>query len=311
MYSYKAYGLRFASEIELPEFVPASESIQRDVTIQLGEVPTSLGSETCKDILYEATPHQFLLKLDRIAHYLVQDGNSITIQLREAAVPSDIRVFLLGSCLGALLHQRGILALHASAVKIGEGAVLFMGPSGNGKSTLLNALLKRGHKMLADDITAIELDDRQESHVIPGFPRTKLWLDAAQTLQIDVTKLEPTRPKLKKYEYHVPDQFESAPMGINAIYELTVSNHELSIQTMPQMRIIQALVRNTYRHKFLDGLAKRGTHFELLTKIAQRVPVARVKRPRETYHLDALVELILEDLDNRNQEVSDRHVSSV
>ena len=52
---------------------------------------------------------------------------------------SDVRVFLLGSCIGALLHQRGILVLHAGAIHTDKGAVLFTGPWGIGKSTLLAA----------------------------------------------------------------------------------------------------------------------------------------------------------------------------
>ena len=80
-------------------------------------------------------------------------ASALRLNTAEGSLGSDIRVFLLGSCLGALLHQRGVLALHASAIETDQGAVLFMGDSGMGKSTTLQAFIKRGYKMLADDIT--------------------------------------------------------------------------------------------------------------------------------------------------------------
>jgi hypothetical protein len=151
--------------------------------------------------------------------------------------------------------------------------------------------------MLADDISAIFLGNEQKPHIMPGFPRTKLWADAAEQLQIETTHLARTRPQLEKYEIHVPQQFESAPRLISRIFHLSANNHdELSINAIPKMQIVQTLVLNTYRHQYLDGLAMRNTHFHLLTKVAQSIPVTRVTRPRSPYRLDALVDMLMQDI---------------
>lgn len=50
------------------------------------------------------------------------------------ADPTLLR-FGLWICLGMVLAPEGILALHASAIRLGEEAVLFLGESGTGKST--------------------------------------------------------------------------------------------------------------------------------------------------------------------------------
>lgn len=281
MYYYTAYGLLFSSQVELPEFMPADKSQNYEVSIRLGDVPEHLENPLSTGVLYQADAHSFLLNVDNVARYLVEEGKKITIYPYPQALAGDIRVFLLGSCLGALLHQRGMLALHASAVATEQGAAVFIGPSGAGKSTLLNALLQRGYTMLADDITLVSPAGDSGPEVIPGFPRTKLWADAARQLQINISGLTRTRPQLEKYEYHVPEQLAVKPAEIKHIYHLNMNNNnELSLCEISKMYAMQTLVLNTYRHQYLDGLAMRESHFHLLTEVAQEVSIFKVTRPR-------------------------------
>src|SRR5207244_417714 len=85
---------------------------------------------------------------------LVTGGNLVDF---EAAPEADdaARLVLLGSCTGALLYQRGLIPLHANAVVTPRGgAVLIAGRIGAGKSTTTLSLLRMGHRLLADDISA-------------------------------------------------------------------------------------------------------------------------------------------------------------
>ena len=192
---YRAYGLRFETSRPFPELMPAEENGPADVTVRWDTVPEELDNPAGEGVVYQANPDQFLLKLDQIGRFLVQNGDEILVQPAPDSLESDVRVFLLGSCLGALLHQRGILALHASAILTDKGAILFVGHSSVGKSTLLGAFLKRGYRMLADDVTGVVLGKDGMPLALPAFPRAKLWADSVKRLGHDKDALSRVRPQ--------------------------------------------------------------------------------------------------------------------
>ena len=111
-YSYRMFGLHFASSISFPAC--KSHKAEPDVYIRFGSVPDALHEVRTQGVLYQAAPGRLLIKLDGIAKYLVQAGKEIVIEPDCAADEDTIRLFLFTSPLGALFHQRGLLALHGS-----------------------------------------------------------------------------------------------------------------------------------------------------------------------------------------------------
>ena len=83
----------------------------------------------------------------------------IVAEPRQGVPDSNVRLFLLGSAMGALLHQRGLLPLHTNAVEVGGRAFAFMGKSGAGKSTLAAWFHDRGFRIVADDVCVVGFDD--------------------------------------------------------------------------------------------------------------------------------------------------------
>jgi hypothetical protein len=291
---YTAYGLVFQSEWEIPELLEGDG--HPDVTLRIGEVPAQLESFTSTPQLYQVSESQFLLKMEGIASYWVKNGNEIVIQPAPGSLDSEVRLFLFGTCLGVLLHQRGILALHASAIETPQGAVLFCGPSGIGKSTLMSAFLNLGYYMLSDDVTGIVLDHAGFPIVLPAMPRSKLWSDAVNHLGHDLNTLPRLRPNEEKFELVERERFAHCPVPLRNIYLLVTGETESpEITPLDHLMGFQVILDNTYRELFLDGLDRRTTHLQLAAATAKIARISVVSRPANLLQLDEMVKLVEAD----------------
>jgi hypothetical protein len=106
---YTAYGLIISSEISYPQLIPVQPAAdgKADVFIRFGPVPEALEDPVAKGVLYQAKPNQFLLKLEKIARFLILDGREILIERAPEVTEDEVVLFLFNSAFGALLHQRG------------------------------------------------------------------------------------------------------------------------------------------------------------------------------------------------------------
>ena len=66
-----------------------------------GDIPHSVPDVPGQGIHFEATPGRFLLQVDGIGRFLVRDGREIMIDRHPAASDDEVRLFLLGSAMGA------------------------------------------------------------------------------------------------------------------------------------------------------------------------------------------------------------------
>lgn len=300
---FRGYGLLFQSEIAVPEMTLAATSSldptrEPDVRISVGSFPDHLDDPIRVGDLHEANAEQFLLRVKDVGRYLVSKGSEIKIDPHPDASEHDVRVFLLGSCLGGLLHQRGFLVLHASGIGTERGAVLFMGDSGAGKSTILAELMRRGYRMMVDDVCAVTAGADGQPLVMPSYPRTRLWREAAGRLAIDVTDLPRTRDNMEKFERQLPEQFWDREAPLARIFHLAGSNgDELSLTALGPMEAFHTVLNNTYRQVLLDGLDRRQEHFALASLAARSTTVSRIVRPTEPFLLCELADLIVQDLE--------------
>jgi hypothetical protein len=293
-FHYTAYGLTIESAIQCPDLLPGGN--RPDVTIRYGDVPTALENPRDRGVLFQLQPGRFLLQLDDIARYLVSGGQEIVVDQVPDSDKDAVRLFLLGSAMGALLHQRGLLVLHGSAIETPRGAVIFVGPSGNGKSTLAAAFCRRGYRLVADDVCAVTLNEQNAPMVLPAYPQLKLWADVVKRLDREQDELRRVRPHLEKYALPLPDNFVAHALPLHAVYALHPTNTQtLEMQVREGMARFTVLTRNTYRERFLAGLDMKPTHFQLASTTAKQIRVCQVTRPSWPFMLDELVEMLEQD----------------
>jgi hypothetical protein len=293
---HTAYQLSIRSDIPLPELLAdgADRAAAADVDIRLGKVAAGglADGQQLGPFLW-ADRQSLWLQVPRVARFLVQGGHTILVDPEPGIDEDSLRVFLLGSALGALLFQRGHLVLHGNAVRIGGQCMVCVGQSGAGKSTLAAGLMQRGHDILADDVVAVDAACR----ALAGFPRIKLWQDMAEQLRIDTASLCRVRPGAEKFSLPVSLAPGPPALQIRWIYILgSDQGPALRLEPVDGLQRFQPLHENTYRVRYLQGMALEPEHLQLCGRLAGGIRLARVTRPKGRFELDALIDLLLADM---------------
>jgi hypothetical protein len=293
MYRYTVYGLCVESSLPLPELTPATGGVP-DVTIGYARVPESLPFPSSHGIAWRSAPGRLLTSVDGVARYLISDGREIWIDRVPGCDDVDVRTFLLGSVLAAVLHGRRMVLLHASAIHTGRGVVVFMGHCGAGKSTLAAALSQRGHRLFADDRVRVMLDETGGASAVAGARVMRLTAASARELNVPGYGVA-LRHGLDKYA--VPGCEDGAlPAPLLAAYAVGAhQSQDIRIEPLAGPDRFDALSRYVYRRRFVGDPEGRAAQFRILSGVAAAVPVATVRRP-QAWRLADLCQRIEEDL---------------
>jgi len=297
-YRHRVYGLTIAAWIPFPQLPPAPMDAPVDAVFRLGEVPAELPEFKTRGARFRAAPGKLLVWIDSVARYLVVNGREIIIQPKPGAEDNDLRELLLCSPMGALLHQRGVLPLHASVIATPRGAVAFMAHSGHGKSTLAAHFHRRGFKILADDIAVVSFDGAGRPTVAPGYPQFKLWPDSVTELGHRTTELRRFRAKMEKFFLAFADAFHAEPLPLVRLYVVEGRNDATEVKLGPLSvpDKLRYLLTHTYRAQYVPGLGREKAHFQTLGRLAAAVPAMRVKRPANgKFHLAQLADALAAD----------------
>jgi hypothetical protein len=294
MNSYKAFGLNIASELSFPELAEETFSTH-DVVIRYGQVPKELEKPHVCKIRHQASPGEFLLNIKTVTRYYITQGKEIIIEKAPDTDEDTIRLYLLGSAMGALLHQRGFFVLHGNAIASNGACTVVTGNSGAGKSTLATAFYQQGYRILADDVCAISMETGVPM-VIPGFPQLKIWAETANQLQLPTTELRQVRPNMEKYAVPTHEQFTHEPLPLSGIYILSKHNQS-SIETTPLSGIhkIDALKNQTYRYAFLKGLGLLPKHLKHMGQLAATTKIKKIQRSDQGFAINELMTIVTDN----------------
>jgi len=190
MNSYLVFGGVLRTELEFPELDVATRG-DMDWTLTVSTSPAPelpLGGPLGEDKVDQGvmvrsygTPAGFRLIYDDTGVFdVTAGGREIHWHRPEGADLEAGRLDVLGRVLALALHASGWLSLHGSAVALADGAVAFLAPKGNGKSTLAFALMRAGAALMTDDTVVI--GSGAPPIVRPGVQSVRLFRDSADWL---------------------------------------------------------------------------------------------------------------------------------
>lgn len=271
-YFYRVFGLAIESELALPDLEPI-DPVAPDVRVRLGS-PSEIADEK---------PGAFLLEVGEAATFRIDGGREIVVVPAAGADERNIRLFLLGSAIGILLHQRGLLALHAAAVEIDGRAIALMGHSGAGKSTLAAWFHDHRYPVISDDIAAIRLDRDGAPLVTAGLRRMRLWDDAMAASGRDSAAFDRSFVGDEDYaKFDVP--FDGGAQGrerpLAAIYLLGWGEAP-GFAAISGVAALEALYANTYRGGYVGVVGGSDRHWDGCRMLLDRVPLFRFLRARD------------------------------
>jgi hypothetical protein len=272
---YSCFGFRLLSDLPLPELRPATADDPRPlVHVRLAPVAEELAGGPVFDGL-QAAGSVALLTIAEVGRFLIDDGREIVVDPCPGVPASNLRLFLLGSALGILCHQRGLLPLHANAVVAYGRAFAFAGPSGAGKSTLAAAFQARGYQLLADDVCMVELGEGGAALAWPGIPRLKLWADAVQMFRRDDESLDRVAEGIDKYHVPAGQMAEARPVPLRRLYLLCrrEGGGPQGIVRLSGHEAMAAVMAHTYRGLCLEAMGLTERHFRQCAAMLSSVAI--------------------------------------
>ena len=165
---------------------------------------------------------------------------------------------------------------HTGSVLVEDKAVLFMGDSYAGKSTLTDFFLQKGHALLSDDKLASFYDEQSEA----------FFVHASHPYHRPYRAREDLGQKA--------ENFKEGRFSIGKIYwlEPVAAEKEVSIKELKGRKKFECLRYSTE----MDIALYKRERFEYLSKFANSMKIYEVQVPHDMKRLGEVYEKIVEDI---------------
>jgi hypothetical protein len=239
----------------------------------------------------------YLLRFPGACDFLFDSARRTILVIAEKGVDSaTVEHLLLDQVLPRVLSHLGELTVHASAVAAGNGAVIFLGHSGWGKSTLAALMHHQGYDLLSDDCILLR---PKSGHAIavPTYRSMRLWPESLHRVfpSSDVSE----RSSGAKRRLRVSGDEDAAPRQVEGIYVLNdpaVDRRTISIEPISPAALCVALIKHAFRLDVADRAAAK-TFLELCGAVARSVPGHALSYPRDFAVAPSLVSMLSRHLE--------------
>ena len=286
-YIYNAFDLNISSNnIKLPELNKANN---KKFDIEIIKTDTNYWE---RNIPFEYKYNNLLINKNElrlhvkgIADFMVSEGKKILWRnTNKNFSENEIRAYLLGSTIGAILIQRNNLVLHASALTKANKTIICLGDGGVGKSTLAYSLMIKGWKLLSDDLVALS----EDLYVLPGIPRIKLWEDAIIFYGLCKNTLKRVRNDMNKYQ--LSGDLVTISLTKSKATTIYILDKEVDKQTKREIKgdkiKLFNLISNIYRPLYVKGFNKQISYHKKIINIIKQLPIYKLSLPRKLSEME-------------------------
>lgn len=245
-------------------------------------------------------PETYLLSVGSAADFLVsfpQKRVSI-FGIGSGVSQATIEHLLFDQLLPRILAHLGHLVLHAGAVNVRGKAVLFVGQTGRGKSTLCASLHRAGHRLLSDD--AIIIEERGDSFFARALlPCLRLFPESVEHIfenKVNVSPMAHYSSKLR-VDLEMAGDGRPAEIPVQALVFLQEPAVQGAISISPKSRqdACIGMVENSFSLDPADKALARG-RLTQAGRLAIGVESLALSFPRDFAQLPQVRAAILDHL---------------
>lgn len=295
MHYYFTYGLTLASTLPFPELPSGKGKV--DVNISIAQTEGAASHEHSPILCVDVSPTRAHLIWGGVGDLIIEDNQQITVLPSPNSDEDALRLFILGAGLGVLLHQRGLLVLHASGVVINDRVVGFIGAKGWGKSTTTAILHQRGYALISDELLVVRFDDEGQPRVLPGSPQIRLWSDALVSTGGNIDSAVRVRSGIDKFNINA-SYMAQEDLRLHCLY-LLGAGEKLSIRSMSPSEAFFGVVPHLYVHRFGTSFLKaKATEytFRQLNQLLKEINVRRLLRRKDLNQLPDIAQRVEQDI---------------
>lgn len=313
---YVAYGLVLESNRPLPGLAACHSGQITDVLINVGEdaYPAPVPTETVYYVSDWQDPHtgepgltisrsidgSFTFRYaEGVDFHIGEGGRRIGARFATHSSLVDMTSFLTGPVLGFVLRMRGVIALHASAIDVGDKAILLVGDAFAGKSTTAVMFARLGCGILTEDLAPLHLEDAAVA-VRPGCTEVALRPDAVRYLygSADALPRFSDNWEKRRFDLSATGAFSDRSLPIAGIYVLT--NHATApdapcVRTMSSGQAMVELLANIYANRLFHP-ELRVRELDMVHRIARTIPVKEGVTGGWSSPVKRFCEVVLDDV---------------
>jgi hypothetical protein len=281
--SYVAYGLHIRADFALWPWGGSQARLgsNDDVVVEL-----STQGQTFAPLGFGPGQSEAVLDWRGVGTFWITGGARIVVQPASGVSSEELALVTAGSALALLLEQRGYTVLHGSCIDMDGQAVALLGPSGAGKSTIAATLRDRGHALISDGMTVIDVSG-EAPLALPGPRHLKLWPDAIQSLSARSADTRPVVRQEQKRWYEATGNMASVPLPLSRVF-LLEPGAEVGAQRLSPAAGLMGLVKNYFLADFADAKAQEFI-LGRCARLAESVSVSTLQRGQALGDLSAVI----------------------